>query len=195
MSKIIDSLKKAENKKNGRKYPQNADNSHLEASEETIISAAQRTQDTESEIDFSVPHPRIIDKARPKPAWMLSLAIVASLFLLLGISLSLILKLNNYSKTSTNIATKLNRLEELLDKNNKQSTSFSKQLAKQEQILDKLSRQEQDNQAQIAQLDKKVSAQAVSIDNLTKAKKALFNRVSALESSANTETTNESIKK
>lgn len=195
MSKIIDNLKKAENQKNGGKYSQPIENPQTAQREESVILAAQNTQRPAEKKHADYFEPEITSKATPKFNWMVVLLIVVGLFLLVGMSSAIVLMSKNYSKANTNTSAKLARLEELLNKNNQQFAAFSKQLVKQEQVLDKLGRQEQDNQTLTSQLEKKVNAQAASIENLTKAKKTLFNRVGALESGANTTTTNENIKK
>jgi uncharacterized protein YlxW (UPF0749 family) len=188
MSKIIDSLRRAENIKNGGKSPQTVIKSVAAEPGGSIISTAQNSGQVQAPVSALKEQPLRRTDALPISAKTqdaptktirIAIAIIALAFiLLLAANVRLIFLLKNYTRTSSSNSPKLGRLEELIDKN---LASLSSRVKDQDAEIKKLNQGVKDRQEQINQLDKDSVAQRTSLENLNKAKKTLFNKVAELE--------------
>lgn len=96
--------------------------------------------------------------------WIIGLILCIVLFTNLGITLRLLVMMKNY--TSANAF---------------QINTFSADFEKMNANLNALSLRTQDSNARITQLEKEDNIKSAAIDNLTKAKNTLFNRLSSIE--------------
>ena len=178
MSKILDSLKKADNIKNGK-------NGFKNQQKDTVISSALNKEVTAPQQSSSLRPPSTSQtntfSTGQKKAYLPITIVSIGIFLLLITNLVLIGTVKNNAKTSANTTEKLNRIEGLLNKNGQQLIAFSSRIKEQDNDLSKVGRQMQSNQDEISQLEKRISSQATTINGLNSAKKTLLNRVSALE--------------
>lgn len=181
MSKIIDYLKKAENRRKGLKSTQTESKPQTIRPNETVIFKAQNTSVIEPAREPNLLRPGTATKGFPKNTWMIVSAIAISLFLLPVAGLGIIAISKKYTQANANTVTRLGRLEELLNKNNQQLTAYSNQFKELGSEIKKLNQQTKESQGLISLMEKNNLAQKTSIDNLTKAKKTLFNKVSELE--------------
>src|SRR3989338_3273312 len=119
MSKIIDSLKKAEAKKNGNSHSQPPGKENPAGADEPIIqSALEKTGN-----DYEKTHrpPQTVAARQPvKTSPIPITVIIIGFILLLGVNLALMNILRDYRRSNTNAIAKLNRIEEALNKNNLQ---------------------------------------------------------------------------
>jgi uncharacterized protein HemX len=179
VSRIIDSLKRATNQKYSAKYSQATVKNGSAQPESSVILSAQGSQ-TENPVESVGKFQPAIANASTKTALIIGLVITASCLLLLGGSLGFAAMSKSYAKANTNTATKLGRLEELLNKNNQQLAAFSNRIKEQESEIKKLSQQTKESQNLISLMEKNNNAQRTSIENLTKAKNSLYKKIEDL---------------
>ena len=155
MSKIINGLRDAENRKNG-----NGNGYHS-----TIDKAVSKTQKTPSN----------------NKAWFFKVIIFLFVFLLGAINIWQFMIIKGLYSEKDSITSYLNRIERLLGENSNQINTVGSDVKRMNSNLEALNTRIEIETKKISGLQKDNDAQEFAINNLKKSKETLFNRVSVLE--------------
>ena len=113
--------------------------------------------------------------------WVISLVLLTLLLSLLGLNLKLFLIIKDGAAKRNNMLTKLDKVEELMNKNMHQIKVFSADVENIGNNLDKIDTKVQSNDTKIAKLEKKNGKDIETVENMAKANDALPKRINSLE--------------
>jgi len=171
MSKIIDSLKKMSEIKKDKLSATSE-----EASNRTIIAQAQKVPHQERQTPAIVQCPPTTLKRSKLITWILIIVLI----MLMGFNLILFSMAKNNALLNSYAITKLNTIEQTLNKNNQQLGVFLGTVDKLSTELKQTNTQLKDSQETVNYLEKKVKSREVAIENLIKAKKSMYQMVAEL---------------
>lgn len=152
VSKIIDSLKKIQFRRENSSHPED--------------SAPSVASSNKANPEIRKPNTRANKNSDGN--WFVPVIFALFMLVTFGLNLKLFLMMRDYRTERDQSIKKVNEVVELLEKRNKlQAEAFSIQM----KIFSK----------ENAQLKEELQAQKVAVENLTKAKNTLFKRISAIE--------------
>lgn len=145
------------------------------------LSNIQRERDYPPRTTGTVPKGLGVEHARTSNAWILGIAVTIMFFVMLAYNIRIfnILKLNAFEKDE--IFAKTGKIESLLKDYAQEIKSSYEVIKKSADILDKLNLELKEANTRISELKKDNDSLTFAIENLTKAKNTLFNKVSVLE--------------
>lgn len=117
--------------------------------------------------------------------WILGLVVTAMFFTILGFNLRLFTLMKNYESEKNQVLGKLSKIEDLLNDYSQQLNNNYEITVKFNDTLVNLNNKVKDVFTMIQDLEKSKDSQSFAIENLTKAKDTLFNRLSSLEAKIN----------
>jgi septal ring factor EnvC (AmiA/AmiB activator) len=134
-----------------------------------------------------VPEPKETISAQPiakieKPMLPLPLVLIMAAFLLWNIIFTV--RFATMSKASNNAQARMVEIEKLSKDNLHQFGIFTSDLQQMRSRLDNFSQESRETGVRISQAEKDLDSHKFAIDNLSKAKNAIFGRVSELEARA-----------
>ena len=113
--------------------------------------------------------------------WKLTLLFAVIILTFFALNLKLFMMVKSYGLKNGETISKLNTIEGLMNDSARQMKALTSDIGQISTSLESVNIKIQDNNNKINQLDKQSDAQTVAIENLTKAKNTLFNRVNSLE--------------
>ena len=120
-------------------------------------------------------------KANKSKLWLIGAIFALFIALNFMLSLTLFAMMHKYKSEAHNTFAGLNEIKGILNENIKKVDSFTDDIKQLGLDSKKLNRETQGISAAIKELSQKSDSQSFAIDNLTKAKNTLFNKVSSLE--------------
>jgi methyl-accepting chemotaxis protein len=113
--------------------------------------------------------------------WKFTLLFAVIILPFFALNLKLFMRVKSYGLKNGETISKLNTIEGLMNDSARQMKALTSDIGQISTGLESVNIKTQDNNNIINQLDKQSDAQKVAIENLTKAKNTLFNRVNSLE--------------
>ena len=113
--------------------------------------------------------------------WKFTLLFAVIILPFFALNLKLFMMVKSYGLKNGETISKLNTIEGLMNDSARQMKALTSDIRQISTGLESVNIKTQDNNNIINQLDKQSDAQKVAIENLTKAKNTLFNRVNSLE--------------
>lgn len=174
MSKTINLLNNIERKRNG-KY-----SSAL--TKEKEINAIYKAHAKYNEpITKDDPRSKKKPKANKNKLWLIGAIFALFIALNFMLSLTLFAMMHKYKSEAHNTVAGLNEIKGVLNENIKKADSFADDIKQLGLDAKRLSKEAHGISAAIKELNQKSDSQSFAIENLTKAKNTLFNKVSSLE--------------
>ncbi|RJP28755.1 MAG: hypothetical protein C4533_02915 [Candidatus Omnitrophota bacterium] len=120
-------------------------------------------------------------KSRIPLTWMLGMGVATIILLNFIFTMKLFFIVKNYSSNSAEVIVKLNEIDKISQKNTQKLEKYSSDVSKISSVIGVVDTKIKDSNLRIAELQKQLESQKFAIENLTKAKDTLFNKVSELE--------------
>jgi FtsZ-binding cell division protein ZapB len=124
------------------------------------------------------PTPESAKVSRTNTTWLIGLLFLTLVLSNLGFAFRLFFMMKGYASDTNSSLEKLSQVEKVVTDNANKINLLASEIKA-------MNLKSQDNQAKVTQLVKEANRQSAALENLTKTKEDLFNRVSSLESKLN----------
>lgn len=123
-------------------------------------------------------------KSRIPLPWMLGMGVALIILLNFIFTIKLFFVVRNYNSDNAEVITKLNEIDKVSKVNSQKLEKNSSDVSKISSVIGVVDTKIKDTNSRITELQKQLESQKFAIENLTKAKDTLFNKVSELEAGA-----------